>query len=103
MRSVLRCLSVLAFTLVFTLAALAEEKKPAEKKPAPKPGQVATTKPAPTPGAAEPKPASPQYAAAKPLPPATDGAPKSGGDATLLSSQPTAPTGSVDSRWTNGR
>jgi murein L,D-transpeptidase YafK len=71
----------------------------AEKKAAPKPGQAAATKP----GAAEPKPASPQYAAAKPLPPATDGAPKSGGDAGLLSNQPTAPTGSFDSRWTNGR
>lgn len=70
----------------------------AEKKPAQKP-QTATAKP----GAAEPKPASPQYAAAKPLPPATDGAPKSGGDAGLLSNQPAAQTGSFDSRWTNGR
>jgi murein L,D-transpeptidase YafK len=62
----------------------------AEKKPAPKPGQV--------------KPTSPQYAAAKPLPPATDGSPKpANGDAGLLSGQPTAPTGSFDSRWTNGR
>ena len=73
----------------------------AEKKAAPK--QVATTKPGAVPGGqAEAKPA-PQYAAAKPLPPATDGSKPAAGDAGLLSSQPTAPTGSFDSRWGMGR
>jgi len=70
----------------------------AEKKAA-KPGQIAAGKQQP---AGEPKPA-PQYAAAKPLPPATDGSKPAAGDAGLLLSQPTAPAGSFDSRWTNGR
>jgi murein L,D-transpeptidase YafK len=76
----------------------------AEKKTAPKPGQVAAKQqPAPASAAqGEPKPA-PQYAAAKPLPPATDGTKPAAGDAGLLSSQPTAPTGSFDSRWGMGR
>jgi hypothetical protein len=80
------------------------EKKPAPPHAAAKPGQIATTKPAAAPAQPGPKPASPQYASAKPLPPATDGTPKpANGDAGLLSNQPTAPTGSFDSRWTNGR
>jgi murein L,D-transpeptidase YafK len=80
------------------------EKKPAPPHAAAKPGQIATTKPAAAPAQPGPKPASPQYASAKPLPPATDGTPKpANGDAGLLSNQPSAPTGSFDSRWTNGR
>ena len=78
----------------------AAEKKAAPPHAATKPGQMATKQPGP----GEPKPATaPQYAAAKPLPPATDGSKPAGGDAGLLSSQSTAPTGSFDSRWTNGR
>jgi len=76
----------------------------AERKTAPKPGPVAAKQqPAPASGAqGEPEPA-PQYAAAKPLPPATDGIKPAAGDAGMLSSQPTAPTGSFDNRWGMGR
>jgi murein L,D-transpeptidase YafK len=83
------------------------EKKSTPPHAAPKPVQTATTKPpAPPTSAAQPeaKPATaPQYAAAKPLPPATDGTKPPAGDAGLLSTQPTAPPGSFDSRWGMGR
>ena len=82
-----------------------EKKAPA--RPAPKPAQVAAPKAPPAPPAAahaDPKAAPPpQYAAAKPLPPAGEPPPKPSGDAGLFSSQPTAPTGSFDSRWGTGR
>jgi murein L,D-transpeptidase YafK len=82
---------------------VSNEKKPPAGRPA-KPTQVAAPKPAPAaPAANAEKKPTPQYAAAKPLPPAGEPPPKPGTDGGLFSSQPTAPAGSFDNRWSPGR